>query len=165
MPCRLPNEFIIWHRNNDVSRCGYQILLNLGYIVQAQSSSAIMEMRSIMFTNKLSLPLCLPGAIWLVHVSHPTTASTSSCAAELSWQCAEAAVAMGRSSGCWAARSQLEIRCAGGCTAVWQRWQFTSPVHLNSCLGLCLIPDPPPPSEQNPLGSFGACLCGKILSK
>lgn len=24
---------------------------------------------------------------------------------------------------------------------------------------------PPPPSKQNPLGSFGACLCGKILSK
>lgn len=77
MPCWLQNEFTIWHRNNDVSRCRHQILLNSGSIIQTWNSSAITEMGSTGSAHQ-AIPSPLPARVvrWM-HSLHRAGAALS----------------------------------------------------------------------------------------
>lgn len=103
--------------------------IKYGCGIRAQNSSVATGMKSIVFLNKICLPLCLPGLCsW-----HPYPAASS---AALPWQLAEGSPGLspGWSPGCM----QLLMCGTGDWTVACQRWQLCAWFHT---LSQHLIPD------------------------
>lgn len=132
LTCWLENVFVICHRNNDVSRCGYQVPSNSCCIVQAQNTRAATEMGS-MFVNKSSPSICLLRLCTQCLCPAPSSSSVA-----LPWRGACGAVPISRPSPGF---PQLEM-CRRLDCGIWGHGSL--PVHLHShpgsALNSCLLP-------------------------